>query len=243
MELGARVANDPAPPLREFRPDVPQGLEAAVLKCMEKDPNRRFPNIGELALALRPFGPRRSKALVERISGIIQASGLSQSALAIPPSPASPVLPPSTEAARGDAPVITGAALGRTVGPPMTSARTVAAVVGGVLVLGVAAAVFVNRQGPAKLDSAAGTTAPAVSEVPKPAPMPTPVVQVPEPSTTLAAEPTAVPVANSSARVPSQRAVPPGPAIGRSAPAHSAPVPSPSPAEPSDPLQRLTPKR
>ena len=46
--------------------DVPPELEAAIGRCLEKDPRRRFRNVGELALALSPFAPSRSLISVER---------------------------------------------------------------------------------------------------------------------------------------------------------------------------------
>lgn len=86
-ELAIKIANDPPPPLRDFRPDAPPELQAVMLRCLEKDRERRFRNVAELALALLPFAPRRAKAVVERVSGIIQAGGLSESALEVPASP------------------------------------------------------------------------------------------------------------------------------------------------------------
>jgi len=91
-ELAIKVANEPAPSVRGFRPDVPSGLEAILFKCLEKDRRRRYRNVAELALALLEFGPKRAKASVERIAGIVQSAGLSVSALAMPPSP-----PPEAE--------------------------------------------------------------------------------------------------------------------------------------------------
>jgi eukaryotic-like serine/threonine-protein kinase len=85
-ELAIKVASEPAPPIRNFRPEVPGGLEAVLLRCLEKHARRRYRNVGELALGLLPFAPKRAAASVERISGIIHASGLSASALAAPPS-------------------------------------------------------------------------------------------------------------------------------------------------------------
>jgi serine/threonine-protein kinase len=90
MELAIKVAHEKAPSIRSFRPDVPAALESVVEKCMQKDPQDRYRNVAELALALLPFAPARAKASVERISGIIQAAGLSASALAVRPSPPSP---------------------------------------------------------------------------------------------------------------------------------------------------------
>jgi hypothetical protein len=42
-----RFADPPAP--RSLRPDLPAGLEAVVLRCLEKDPRRRYPTARSLA--------------------------------------------------------------------------------------------------------------------------------------------------------------------------------------------------
>ncbi|MFO0612471.1 MAG: protein kinase [Polyangiaceae bacterium] len=39
----------------ERRPSVPRGLDAVILRCLEKDPTDRFPDVRELQLALKPF--------------------------------------------------------------------------------------------------------------------------------------------------------------------------------------------
>lgn len=44
------------------------GLSAVVTKCLQKERGKRYQNVGELAVALLPFAPERSKPLVERIS-------------------------------------------------------------------------------------------------------------------------------------------------------------------------------
>ena len=86
-EVAVRAATAAPPPLRSFRPDAPAALEAVILRCLAKDRRGRYRNVAELALALVDFAPRRARASVERISGIIQAAGLSESALNLPPSP------------------------------------------------------------------------------------------------------------------------------------------------------------
>ncbi len=87
-ELAIKVTSEPPPPLRTYRPDAPPGLDAVIQKCLEKDRRRRYRNVGELSLALLPFAPKRAKALVERISGIILGGGaLGELAGGVPLSP------------------------------------------------------------------------------------------------------------------------------------------------------------
>jgi serine/threonine-protein kinase len=53
--LAAHIGEPVVAPDRH-RPDMPADLQAVVLRCLEKDPNRRFPNADELALALARCG-------------------------------------------------------------------------------------------------------------------------------------------------------------------------------------------
>jgi len=80
------TASEPTP-LRARRPEVPAPLERVILTCLEKDRSRRFPTVGDLAHALVDFGTPRSRTSVERIAGIMAASGISLSVTdAAPPS-------------------------------------------------------------------------------------------------------------------------------------------------------------
>ncbi|WP_437963478.1 serine/threonine-protein kinase [Sorangium sp. So ce260] len=54
--------------LRDLRPEVPAGLEAVVDRCLQKDREKRFPAVADLAAALAPFGPEGSWRLADRIS-------------------------------------------------------------------------------------------------------------------------------------------------------------------------------
>lgn len=73
-----RVLNDPPVPPRKLRRGIPSELEAIILKCLEKDPARRYSTAEELAVDLdrfltgdRPQAPlltwrRRAVALLRR---------------------------------------------------------------------------------------------------------------------------------------------------------------------------------
>ncbi len=80
--LCAVVISDPPRPIRELRPEVPLGIEAIILRCLEKDPARRFQNVADFALALEPFATTYDTSAAARI----QAVASSGSYAAIPSS-------------------------------------------------------------------------------------------------------------------------------------------------------------
>ncbi len=90
--LIATVVSEPAPPLRDLRPDVPAELEAVVLRCLEKDPARRIQHVGTLATALQRYAPAQGAVSVPRIKGVLLTAGVNTSAslgsLAPPATPA-----------------------------------------------------------------------------------------------------------------------------------------------------------
>ncbi|MFO0758116.1 MAG: protein kinase [Byssovorax sp.] len=59
-----------APRLRSLRADAPEGLEAALLRCLQKNRNERFATVAELADALAPFGPPDAEQSAARTSRI-----------------------------------------------------------------------------------------------------------------------------------------------------------------------------
>jgi len=85
-ELALRVTRESPRPMRDLRPDLPPALERVVLRCLEKDPGKRVQNVGELAVALAEFGPKRARISVERVSRMMRDAGMSASQLALPPS-------------------------------------------------------------------------------------------------------------------------------------------------------------
>jgi serine/threonine-protein kinase len=73
-ELAVKIAIDPPFLVRSFRPDVPDGVERAVMRCLEKDRERRLQNVGELALALLAHAPERARPSGDRILRTLQAA-------------------------------------------------------------------------------------------------------------------------------------------------------------------------
>jgi serine/threonine-protein kinase len=71
-DICVSILRDPPPPLSQFRPDVPEGVASVVVRCLEKNPARRFRDVAELAHALAPFvdtDARSSAARIERLLG------------------------------------------------------------------------------------------------------------------------------------------------------------------------------
>jgi serine/threonine protein kinase len=57
-----RAAHEPPVAPREHRPEVPAGLEAVCLRCLDKDPGQRFASAADLAAALEPWVVRAAPA-------------------------------------------------------------------------------------------------------------------------------------------------------------------------------------
>jgi serine/threonine-protein kinase len=64
------------PPLRNKRPDAPEGLDSVIRRCLQKERSQRYSTVGDLAHALVPLGPARSQRSLERISGVLREAGM-----------------------------------------------------------------------------------------------------------------------------------------------------------------------
>ena len=217
-ELAIKIANEPAPALRTLRPDAPEGLEQAIAKCLEKDRARRFQTVGELAVALAPFGPAHSRLSVERVLGTLRKAGISAVQPAAGSAPTLAATTPQTDASWGQTAAGTKSGGGRVV-----IGLAVAAVLGVVAVAGV----LVLRK-PATSPATPTSPPPATTAILAPTstiadPSAAPSMALPLPSLSLPAAPVNPPARPGAPRAGSVTAPPPAPPPPTAAPATSAP--------------------
>ncbi len=81
-EIIAGILSLPPLRLRLHHPEIPVELEAVVLKCLAKDPDNRYADVAQLAVALGPFAPERSRVSIERIVRVIAG----RKEISLPPS-------------------------------------------------------------------------------------------------------------------------------------------------------------
>ena len=87
LGLALQISQSEPASLRASRPEVPVQLERTVLCCLEKDRERRFGNVAELARALADFAPRSALGSVERAARIVAASGGAANRASAAPAP------------------------------------------------------------------------------------------------------------------------------------------------------------
>lgn len=82
----ARIIEGTYLPPRVLRPEVPIALSRVIERCLQRDKERRFANVAELADALAPLGSPRAPELsarVARVLGVTITPGLSRSIVSI----------------------------------------------------------------------------------------------------------------------------------------------------------------
>ena len=141
-EIAIKICLQPTPSPRAYRPDVAPGLTAIVGKCLEKERDRRYRNVAELAGDLAPFGSLQAKALADRIAGIIRLAGLDSTRFDPPALP--------TGLAVTQTPAGTLPAVGRTIHTTRRKAALVGTTILGAVVLGAIAGSIasLHRPGP-----------------------------------------------------------------------------------------------
>ena len=79
-ETFARIISESPPPMGSRRPDLPAGLAAVVMQCLEREPWQRIQTVGDLASKLAPFAPPEASISIERILRIRDGGASSQAA-------------------------------------------------------------------------------------------------------------------------------------------------------------------
>jgi serine/threonine-protein kinase len=243
-QLCARVLVEPPRPIRTLRPDLPEGLAQVIERCLEKEPEKRFSSVAELARALDPFAAQAAVRLADRVIAI--SARPPSSSHSVPPPPIS--VPPRSQGTVRLAPhhgALTGKSLPAIASsefPPkkkrnLVPAIALLAIVGG----GVAAWAMRGRFQPKPEPvPATATPPPVVSESAAP----------PPPVVSSVAAPPAVPVsasASASASASTEHRAPPikkpwipkkpTPASPSSSPA-PAPAPAPAPNDDAPDLRK-----
>jgi serine/threonine protein kinase len=74
-QLYTAVVHAPIKRLHSVMPTLPDGLDAAIDRCLSRQRSSRFGNVAELARALEPFGGLAARYRVERIARIVGVAG------------------------------------------------------------------------------------------------------------------------------------------------------------------------
>jgi serine/threonine-protein kinase len=85
-QLCMAIQLSPPTPVRNYRPDLPLEVETVLLRCLTKDPGRRYATVAELAAELVRFAPAQARVSFERIERLARAAGYSASARTASPS-------------------------------------------------------------------------------------------------------------------------------------------------------------
>jgi serine/threonine-protein kinase len=164
-ELAIKIAMQGAIPLRSVAPEAPVGLDAIISKCLEKDRNRRFQNVGELAVALRDYGTPGCRLSVERVLGTLRRASNSGEK----EGPLTPSVGTTLRAATERQGVGTGNGWGNT-GPEARrpSTRTIAGIGVGALAIGLTiyAGVALRRPSVGSMKSTATGVTEASADIP-----------------------------------------------------------------------------
>jgi serine/threonine-protein kinase len=215
-DLAMRIAMDPTPAL----PNVPTAYSDIVMRCLEKDPARRFQDVTALSSALAAFVGTGADEIVAQSARSLRAST---------PSISSPVTEPEPELSQ---PTTLRGATGSVETSPVRRSWKWAAAAGAAIGAGALAAVIVTSGGggstPARASPPATLPAPAAAA---------PAAAIVAPATSDPVE-SAVTPAPAAAPVPSAAPVPVAPPLASSAPGHHAPAVRPKPALTKPPPHR-----
>ncbi len=144
-ELCLKVVQDAPDSPKSLRPDLPEGLNSVVLKCLEKEAKNRFVNVAELAAHLEPYS-EVSRGSTERIAATLN----------VPSRPPMVSIPVSS----ADPKIGTGGTAWGTTQTELARKRRMPFIAGGVaLVAGMTIAFFAFRSSAEKTNAASSATA------------------------------------------------------------------------------------
>jgi serine/threonine-protein kinase len=174
--------NEPAPSVREFRPDVPEEVARCIAKMLAKEPGHRYPDLREPKRIFERMvtDARSVSAEIAQLSGVLAAPSASRVISAVRKAPTLPIEIPTQRAASAvssSAPTVAVPATPAPTAAPRESRRVLYAAVAAAVLILVGAVVLKS-----KLTS---TSAPSTSPVAAPV-----AGGSPPTSTAPAAEPT-----------------------------------------------------
>jgi serine/threonine-protein kinase len=224
-EICLRVAQDPPIAPRTYRPDLPVRLEAIILRCLEKDREKRFPSAQALSEALEEFGepkPVRASESSEHAASRVKALGN------FTPVPRSATRTASFSLTQPSWVKTASAVVARrrplVLALAAAAVTVIIAVVGGVLW-------YQNGKLRTEVSAAVGSQVPTAASSPAPAAS----IALPPPTVlTAAVEPPAAPSAK--ANPPASPSMRPAPAPVSKRPVSEAPAAAPAPASKPKPM-------
>jgi serine/threonine-protein kinase len=205
-EVCSNILTEPPRSLRSLRPEVPLGLEAIVLRCLERKPDERYQSVAELAQALEPFCSEVMQLRSRRIPLILGVSSPAANPDSLPAGVVQKSTPPEP-----DPPPQTGEVSRASGEVPRASPRGLWLALGLALVLAGALGINTLRGTTTPSSGLVPTVVSAVNEPPS-APQPLPTAEVvsstsPAPEAATSA-PSSVPSASASPRTPPPRSRP-----------------------------------
>jgi serine/threonine-protein kinase len=241
----ASIVADPTPLLSNFREDIPDDLQEAILRALAKDPADRYPTVTEMAQALLPFSGPIHPSVTPPPPTSASALTPEPHSRPVTPSPFHPSHPSHASrlsyprAPEGSA-TMAAESSPRTTSPrpavipsvpaaPPSRKGLVAALGMAVLFVAAAGLLAAERKGGTPAENVPAQTGAAVQAAPAPAPA---SAAPPAPATAAAPVPAPVPAPSARAAAPPHH---PGPSAAVSHPGPSASPPAPNPAPPPPP--------
>jgi serine/threonine-protein kinase len=167
-QLSAAILEKNPTPVRQLAPTTPEDLAAVVTRCLQKNPDERYQNVADLAIALYPFAPRRARLSAERCSFMLHKDSkappeIELLSIAPGPLPDDPANAIPTEKPVAEAPDSAPDALGGADFRPRSSRRRALIAGAGVLLLAALAWRLLSAPGAQQAATDATQVAPAVA--------------------------------------------------------------------------------